>query len=101
MKHLYPQIALAEAQLVTARGDYSRALEACDRALARAQQLEMRPAMLAAHIGAARALAALGRDADAATRRASAQNIVAVIAALIDDAAMRAQYQSNHQIGLS
>jgi len=101
MRHFYAPIALAEAQMATAQGDHRGALAACDRAQATAQELELRPALLAAHLAAAQALAALGRAAEAAVRLTLARAVADDIAAGIDDPDMRAKYLTNHPIGLS
>jgi len=101
MRHFYAPIALAEAQMATAQGDHRGALAACDRAQATAQELELRPALLAAHTAAAQALAALGRAAEAAVRLTLARAVADDIAAGIDDPDMRAKYLTNHPIGLS
>jgi hypothetical protein len=97
MKYLYPQIALAEAQLAAAQGDHNGALAAYARADSTAQEMQMRPAMVEARRAAARSLAALHRTAESNERWTAAQSVVDDIAAHIDDEALRAAYLTLHR----
>jgi tetratricopeptide (TPR) repeat protein len=95
MKHLYPLVALAEAQVRAACGDAQRALENFARAEALALELQMRPLVGLARVEAAKIMSALGRESDAEAKWQGARAMIEEIANLFEDAAMRALYVEN------
>ncbi|MBI5304302.1 MAG: AAA family ATPase [Chloroflexi bacterium] len=92
MQHLYPEITLADARVSVARGDIPYALEQFTQATELARAMQMRPARLRAHLGAAHALDALKRVEEANAQRQAARALRDEIAALIRDDTLRAKY---------
>lgn len=85
MKHLYPEIALATAQLEIALGNPERALEEYVRAETQAMEMQMRPATWQARAGAALILSAQGKTAQAEEKQMTARAMIQEIAEQITD----------------
>ena len=92
MKHLYPLIAFADAQVSAARGEAERALEQFTLAEELALEMQMRPLVWQARAGAAQALSASGRDGEADEKRRAAQAMIDEIAGLFEDEKLRAMF---------
>ena len=92
MKHLYPEVAFAEATVSAARGESEKALEPFARAEALAQGMGMRPMVWQARVEAAKVLDALGRTAEAEAKRRDARAMIDEIAALFTDENLRAAF---------
>ena len=92
MKHFYPLIALAEAQVTAAGGDSNLALEHLARGEQLALEMRMRPMVLQARVGAAQILAASGRSDEGEAKRAEAQAMIEEIGGLFEDQKLRDSY---------
>jgi tetratricopeptide (TPR) repeat protein len=92
MKHLYPEVAFAEAKVSEARGEHERALEQCAQVEAAAQDMTMRPIAWQVRVEAANVLTRLGRAAEAEVKRREACVIVDEIAGLFTDETLRAMF---------
>ncbi len=92
MKHLEPLVALARGQVHVARGEAEGALESLARAETLALEMEMRPVVLQARLGAAKVLAGLGREEDQEAKLAEARAMVEEIGGLFEDEDMRRRY---------
>lgn len=100
MQPFEPLITLAEGNLQAARGEHESALANFDHAAQRAEEMKMRPTLLAARIGAASSLTALGRTAEADLKRAQAKNVSSEIASMIFDTESRDAYIRNVSLRL-
>jgi tetratricopeptide (TPR) repeat protein len=92
MRFIYPLVAYAEGCVAEARGDAAGALAALERAEQTALDMEMRPIIWQSRAKAARALAALGRVAEAEGKRAAAQMMVDEIGGLFARAELREKF---------
>jgi tetratricopeptide (TPR) repeat protein len=92
MKHLYPMVAYADAQVLFASGENERALEQFVSAESLALEMKIRPMLWETRAGAAKVLAALGRAGEAEDRRRQARATVEEIAGLFTDQALRAAF---------
>jgi class 3 adenylate cyclase/tetratricopeptide (TPR) repeat protein len=99
-KSLYPLVDWADAQIHAAaaknagpaRGDYAHALEQFERAELLALEMQMRPMVMDARIGAAKILDALGRTDGAETKRRGAKAMIDEMASLIEDEGIKAAF---------
>ena len=92
MKHFYPLLALANANLSLARDDSEMALESFERAEILALDMGMRGFAWQASAGAAGVLTASGRSEEGAAKKAKAVAMVHEIAGLFQDDSLRAMY---------
>ena len=92
MRHFYPLISLAQAQVSLGLGDKIRALEEFDRAEALALEMGMRPLAWQARAGGAQVLATLGREGKAADKRRGALDLIHEIGGLFEDQGLRSMY---------
>jgi ATP/maltotriose-dependent transcriptional regulator MalT len=92
LRHIYPLVADAEGQLAVGRGDAAGALVAFERAEQLALAMDMRPLIWQSRAKTARALAALGRVAEAEAKRAAAQSMVDEIGGLFADTDLREKF---------
>ena len=92
MKHFYPLLAFAEAQVSLARGEPQSALEEFLRAEELALEMQMRPLVWQARSGAAQALSAVGRTSEAQAKRDQARAMIDEIAGLFEDEKLRSIY---------
>ncbi|MEP7200946.1 MAG: AAA family ATPase, partial [Chloroflexota bacterium] len=92
MRNWYPSVALADAQVSAARGEWERALESYARAESDALAMQLRPAVWQARVGAAQLLAAQGRAAEAEAQSQGARAMADEIAGLFTDGELRAQF---------
>ncbi len=94
MQHVLPFTALVDAEVAAASGDLDAALDHAERgdALARAQS--MRPARVDLLASSMRVLAATGRDAEAAARRATAEGLIDEMAAEVAEPARRERFRT-------
>ena len=92
MKHFDPEVAMAEAQVSIARGEFERALERFAQAEAAALRMTMRPMIWQARAESARVLTSLGRDAGAGAKRREADAMRDEIAGLFVDETLRALF---------
>ena len=98
MKYMYPFIEMADAEVSAARGELDRALEHYARAESLALEMGMRPAVLQARAGAAQALTACGRSAEAAAKRGEARAMIEEIAGLFHDEEMRTLFAESAEM---
>ena len=70
MKHFYPLLSIADAQVRSASGDSTGALASFNRADDLAGELGMRPLAWQSRAGAAQVLSGLGREKEASEKRA-------------------------------
>jgi hypothetical protein len=92
MRHLYPPLALAMAQVRLASSEPDSALEHLGRAVSLGQVMNLRPLVIQACIAAAKILDQMGRPAEALEKRARARGLVEEIAGLFTDADLRTVY---------
>ena len=92
MRHFYPLVAFAGAQISAVRGETEPALEKFSQAEHLALEMRMRPLVWQVRAGAAQALAASGRSAEADARRHQARAMIDEIAGLFQDDGLRNQY---------
>ena len=92
MKHFYPLLSLADAQVRLASGDPGSTLASFNRADDLAVEMGMRPLAWQARAGAAHVLSALGREAEASEKRAGALGLIHEIGGLFEDHSMRSMY---------
>ena len=92
MKHLYPLVAFAEGQARAAHGELERALESFARAEAKALEMQMRPMVWQARAGAASVLSAMGREAEAQSKREEARATIEEIAGLFEDQVLQTKF---------
>ena len=92
MKHFYPLLSLADANVSLARDDSTRALESFNRAETLALNMGMRGFAWQASAGAAGVLAALGQSEAAAAKKEVAIAMVKEIAGSFQDQSMRSMY---------
>ena len=92
MRHFYPLIALAAAQIGAVRGETESAVEKFNQAEQLALEMCMRPIVWQARAGAAQALAASGRSGEADAKRHQARAMIDEIAGLFQDDELRNQY---------
>ena len=92
MRHLYPLMSLAEAQLNLAREDAEGGLEKLIQAEELALAMDMKPWVWQARAGAAQVLSKLGRPDEAAGKRSGALATVYEIAGGLEDEELRALY---------
>ncbi len=85
MKHFYPVIEFAEANLSMVRENPDEALIAFTRGEERAAEIGAHPWMWQNQAGAAQALDALGRADDASAKRKEAESSIAQIASNFED----------------
>lgn len=95
MKHMYPEIALAAAQLDVALGNLDHALEQYARAETQATAMQMRPAIWRARAGAAHVFAAQGKTAQAEDKDKSARAMIQEIADLFTDQGLREMFTTS------
>lgn len=89
MKHFYPLVELAEAQVNAAQGDTEKAVENFQRAEELALEMQMRGMVLQARGGAAKVLSTSGRTAEADTKVQGARAMIDEIAGLFQDSNLR------------
>ena len=92
MKHFYPLMALAQAQVSLALGESLQGRENLNRAETLALEMGMKPWAWQAQAGAAGVLASLDRPQEAAAKRSAALGTVNEIAAQFEDQALRSMY---------
>ena len=92
MKHFYPLLSLADAQVRLASGDPGGALASFNRADGLAAEMGMQPLAWQARAGAAKVLPVLGRDAEASEKRAGSLSLIKEIGGLIEDQRLRSLY---------
>ncbi len=92
MRHFYPLVAFADAQISAVRGETEPALEKFSQAEHLALEMRMRPLVWQVRAGAAQALAASGRSGEADARRHQARAMIDEIAGLFQDDGLRNQY---------
>lgn len=92
MRHLYPLLSLAEAQISLAKEDPASALASFQLAEELALEMGMNPWGWQARGGAAQALALLGRPDESAAKREGAIATVHEIAEQLEDEGLRALY---------
>jgi len=92
MKHFYPLLSLADAQVHLASGDSRGALASFNQADDLAVELGMRPLAWQSRGGAAKVLSALGREAEASEKRAGALSLIHEIGGLFEDQSLRSMY---------
>ena len=92
MKHFYPLLSLADAQVRLASGDPVSTLASFNRADDLAVEMGMRPLAWQARAGAAQVLSALGREAEASEKRAGALGLIHEIGGLFEDQSLRSMY---------
>jgi ATP/maltotriose-dependent transcriptional regulator MalT len=95
MKYFYPAVAITEAQISLARGNFDNALAQFKNTEVLAQSMLMRPAIWQARAGAAQALSALGRSDEAAELQHDALAMIDEIAGLFSDDTLRTLYLKN------
>jgi class 3 adenylate cyclase/tetratricopeptide (TPR) repeat protein len=95
MKHFYPMVELAGGDVKMACGDLPGAFEHYRRAESIAAEMDMRPAMLQARIGAARVLSAMGRPGEAQAKLDEAHAIADEIASRFKTESYREMYLEN------
>jgi ATP/maltotriose-dependent transcriptional regulator MalT len=78
-----------------ARGELNNALEHFARAEKIATEMQMRPALWQARIGASQVLRELGRTDEANAQRDGARETIGEIAGLFRDESLRAMYAEN------
>lgn len=92
MKHLEPLVSLARAQVNVAHGEPELALASLAQVEASAQEMEMRPLVLQARLGAAQVLGGLGRKEDQAMKLGEARSMIEEISGLFQNEDLRRQY---------
>ena len=92
MRHFYPLMSLAQAQVSVGQGDPSRALEEFSRGESLALEMGMRPLAWQARAGAAQVLSNLGREGEAADKRSGALELIHEIGGLFEDQSLRSMY---------
>ncbi len=92
MRHLYPLMSLASAQLSLATEDSNGALENFNKAEELASQMTMRPWTWKAQAGAAQVLAGMGRQGEADAKRSGALATLNEMAGLFEDQEMRSMF---------
>ena len=92
MRHFYPLMSLAQAQVSLAQGDDNRALEEFNRGAESALELGLRPMAWQAQAGAAQVLHGLGREKEAADKRSGAFDIIHQIGDLFEDPSLRSMF---------
>ena len=92
MKHFYPLLSFADANVSLAREDSAKALESFERAESLALEMGMRGFAWQAMAGAAGVLAASGRSDEGAAKKAQAVAMVNEIAGLFEDQSLRDMY---------
>jgi tetratricopeptide (TPR) repeat protein len=92
MKNVYPLAFVVRGQVIAAQGEPARALEDFNRAEALAQEMQMRPLVWRARVGAAQALSTLGRLNEAKVKRHEARAMIDEIAGLFRDQELRTLY---------
>ncbi len=95
MNNEYPSVAWADGLVSAACGDQVRALEQFNRAESLAQEMQMRPLVWRARVGAARALASLNRPAEAEEKQNAARAMIDEIAGLFQDEKWRVPFVEN------
>jgi tetratricopeptide (TPR) repeat protein len=92
MRHLYPFLDLILGRVYAARGENEQALDQFRISESEAQELDFRPLMWQAQIGASGALEMLGRKPEAEAIRLSARGVVHEIGSQIEDERLREAY---------
>ena len=92
MKHFYPLISFADANISLARNDSARALESFNRAETLALEMGMRGFAWQSSAGAAGVLESLGQLEAAAAKKETAIAMVNEIAGLFKDQTLRSMY---------
>ena len=92
MRHLYPLMSLANAQVSLASGDPSGALENFNQAEELASQMTMRPWTWKAQAGAAQVLAGMGRQGESDAKRSGTMATLNEMAGLFEDQEMRSMF---------
>ena len=92
MKHYYPLIELADAQVSAAKGDMERALRGFTRSERLSLEMGMRPLVWQARAGAAGILSSSGRSSEAEVKTSEASAMVYEIAGLFEDEELRSAY---------
>ena len=92
MKHFYPLLSLAHAQVSLASGHTSIALEVFNRGEVLALEMGMRPLAWQAGAGAAQVLYNLGREEEAANKKSGALDMIHEIGELFEDQSFRSMY---------
>jgi tetratricopeptide (TPR) repeat protein len=96
MRHVEPMTAFVEGQIAFASGDLAAALERLDHAATLAEGMRLRPLAADAFEAAAQVLSLGGRSEEAAERTNRAQALTAEMRSLIEDAALRAEFDAAH-----
>ncbi len=92
MRHLLPEVTMAEGRVSAARGEPERALEKFAQAEALALEMTMRPLVWQARAEADKILAAVGRAGEAETKRRGMRAMIDEIAGLFTNEQLRAIY---------
>ena len=92
MRHFYPLLEFADAQLKVARGDVEDALASFNRMEQLASEMGMRPLVLQARLGETQLLSASGRASEAETKGGEARAMIDEIAELFQDEDLREQF---------
>jgi ATP/maltotriose-dependent transcriptional regulator MalT len=92
MRHVEPLVALTTGRIHAARGELEAALGEFSSAETLARGMRMRPVAWQAQLAASQALAAAGREAEAAVKRQAAQAIIDEIAGMFQDEELRRRY---------
>ena len=92
MKHYFPLLAFADAQVSSARGDTELALARFASAEELALGMKMRPLVWQARAGASRVLLASGHQEQADAKQEQARSMIDEIAALFQDDGLRAMF---------
>ncbi|HLF28278.1 MAG TPA: adenylate/guanylate cyclase domain-containing protein [Anaerolineae bacterium] len=100
MKHLYPLVAMTDAQVSADCGETGRALEQYAQAESLAVSMQMRPIVWQARHSAAQLLSGLGRTAEAEAKRNGARTAIDEIAGLFEDQSLRERYLENMALKL-
>ena len=92
MKHFYPLLSLADAQIRSVTSDSAGALVSFNRAGDLAEEMGMRPLAWQSKAGAAQVLSSLRREAEASEKRAGAFGLIQEIGGLFEDQSLRLMY---------
>jgi tetratricopeptide (TPR) repeat protein len=100
MRHYYPLIAFAAAQVSDRSGNAEKALEGFARAEKLAADLQMRPLVWMAQAGAASVLLATDRATEANEKRIQAKAVIDEIGKMFQDEKLRGMYLAGAVEGL-
>ena len=95
MKHFYAFVAFADAQVSSAQGRGDHALDSFILAEQQALQMQMRPLVWQARVGAAGVLSSTGQASKAEVKLGEAREMVNEIGGLFQDEDMRGMFLEN------